>query len=283
MLIYILSALIIISALGGGLYAWKLYQKRAYIRTIIAALQEQRKDILKEKSKDGVKTGKQEELEWKLLRASISKDEFFQIKILIYTVSLLLLFAPYFYVSLKFAVFLAIIAIGMIIYGPELYLDSAKNERVKKIDHDLSTFLDLVIIILEAGGGLKNALNEVSRRAEGMLSKDLIQEIRTLETELTNYSATVAYDNLVKRTGSKYLSALVDFLKLADETGIGVKTIFESQSKEIKEEEFFQIEKKSTTINLYLTMIVFVFLIPALGAFIIFPMMAGQLMGNSLF
>jgi len=283
MIINILIVLIVLALIGVALYGWRIYQKRAYVRTIISALQEPRADILKEKQEGRGNQAKQEEFEWKLLRANINKTEYFQMKLLIYAVGLLLLIAPYFYVSLNMSIVLAIAAIGLIIFGPNAYLDSAKNERVKKIDHDLSTFLDLVIIILEAGGGLKNALNEVSRRAEGMLSEELIYEIRTLETELTNYSSTVAYDNLVKRTGSKYLSSLVDFLKLADETGIGVKTIFESQSKDIKEEEFFQIEKKSTTINLYLTMIVFVFLIPALGAFIVLPMMAGQLMGNSLF
>jgi len=282
-MIYALIIFIVIALLGASLYGWRIYQKRAYVRTVIAALQEERVDILKEKHDYKGNQDKQEEFEWKLLRASVTKSEFLQMKLLIYAVGILLLIAPYYYVSLNMSIVLGIFAIALIIFGPNAYLTSAKDERVKKIDHDLSTFLDLVVIILEAGGGLKNALNEVSRRAEGMLSKELIDEIRTLETELTNYSSVVAYDNLVKRTGSKYLSSLVDFLKLADETGIGVKTIFESQSKEIKEEEFFQIEKKSTTLNLYLTMIVFVFLIPALGAFIVFPMMAGQLMGNSLF
>jgi len=282
-MLYALIIFIGFAVLGASLYGWRIYKKRKYVRTIIAALKEERSDILKEKHEDSSNKDKEEEFEWKLLRAATTKSEFLQMRLLIYAVGVLLFFAPYFYVSLNMSIVLAIFAVALIIFGPNLYLESSKDERVKKIDHDLSTFLDLVVIILEAGGGLKNALNEVSRRANGMLSKELIDEIRTLETELTNYSSVVAYDNLVKRTGSKYLSSLVDFLKLADETGIGVKTIFESQSKEIKEEEFFQIEKKSTTLNLYLTMIVFVFLIPALGAFIVLPMMAGQLMGNSLF
>lgn len=258
-------------------YVGYIQYKKRKINKIMRVLREKREVILestteKDENKETI------ELEWKLRRAGIVRREYYQILVLIYFTALVLMVVPYFFVSLNMAIMLGLSGVGLVIFGPNMYLESEKNARVEKIDHDLSTFLDLVVIILEAGGGLKNALNEVTHRGRTILCKELVGEIKILENELTNYDADTAYDNLVKRTGSKHIASLVDFLKLADETGIGVKTIFESQSQDIKDEAFFEVEKKGTVINLYLTMVVFMFLLPALAGFIVFPMMEGNLM-----
>ena len=76
---------------------------------------------------------------------------------------------------------------------------------------------------------------------------------------------------------SRDLDKIVDFLILSEETGLGVKNIFSTQSDEMRQKEFYKIKGKANTLSLYLTLIIFVFILPTLGAFIIFPMMAGSL------
>ncbi len=252
-------------------YIFYHYKKREKINRILSLLKDEKVSILKDtptQDRDG-----KINLEWKLIRAGMSRSDFFMTMVLIYVVFVVLVAAAFFYLDSMKAYLVLVSFVVLSFFMPNIYLDSVHQERVKKIEHDLSTFLDLVIIILESGGGMKNALKDVTLKGEKILSKELTKEIKQLEAEMTTYSAQEAYENLSKRTGSKHIGALVEFLNLADETGIGVKTIFESQSKDIKAEEFFAIEKKAATVNLTLTMIIFVFIVPALGAFIVLPMM----------
>ena len=94
---------------------------------------------------------------------------------------------------------------------------------------------------------------------------------------MTNYSTKKAYENMKKRIDSEDVAKIVDFLILSEEAGIGVKNIFASQSDEMRQEKFYKIKGKVNTLNMYLMLIIFIFVLPALGAFIVFPMMAGSL------
>ncbi len=279
--ILLFSIAMLLSILGWIFY--RHYQKRRYINKIIAVLKEKSEtsDTIMELHDEDVKNpSKQEALKWRLLQAGIGEKAYFETKMAIYGFGLFMAIFPFFFFSKQSALMLAVSGVVIAIFAPGLYLDSARNERVKKIDHDLSSFLDLIIIMLESGAGLKNALNFVADRGDKVLSPLLVNEIKTLETELSNYDSATAYDNLARRTGSKYIISMVDFLKLAEETGMGVKSIFENQAREIKDAEFYEVEKKAATVNLSLTLVVFLFLLPALAAFIILPMRAGNIMGG---
>jgi tight adherence protein C len=170
-----------------------------------------------------------------------------------------------------------LVGVLLVIFGGPLYLYIAKSERIEKINNDLGVFLDLINVILEAGGGLKNAFFTVSTRANGILDEELLKEIAILEYEMTNYSTKKAYENLKKRVDSEDVAKIVDFLILSEEAGIGVKNIFSTQSDEMRQEKFYKIKGKVNTLNMYLMVIIFIFVLPSLGAFIIFPMMAGKL------
>lgn len=271
---------LLLSIVGWILYRY--YRRTRYINKIIAALKEnsESSQTIMERHTDVKNPSKQEALKWKLLQAGITPKEYLETKIAIYAFGLFMVIFPFFFFTVQTALLLAVSGVVIVIFAPGLYLESARSERVKKIDHDLSSFLDLIIIMLESGAGLKNALNFVAEKGDKVLSPLLVNEIKTLETELSNYDSATAYDNLAKRTGSKYIISMVDFLKLAEETGMGVKSIFENQAKEIKDAEFFEVEKKAATVNLSLTLVVFLFLLPALAAFIILPMRAGNIMGG---
>ena len=158
-----------------------------------------------------------------------------------------------------------------------MYLEIAKGERVEKINNDLGVFLDLVNVILEAGGSLKNAFFEVSKRGVGIIDQELLKEVAILEYEMTNHSTKVAYENLKERVDSRELDKVIDFLILSEETGIGVKNIFTMQSDEMRKDKFYKIKGKVNTLNMYLMLIIFLFVLPAFAAFIIFPIMGGTL------
>ncbi len=212
-----------------------------------------------------------------LLQAGITKKEYNEGKLVFALIGIIIAVSLSILFSRNIGIIGIVIGTSLIIFGGKIYLYISKSEREDKINNDLGVFLDLVNILLEAGGGLKNAFFTISTRANGILNEELLKEIAILEYEMTNYSTKKAYENLKKRVGSDDVAKIVDFLILSEEAGIGVKNIFSTQSDEMRQEKFYKIKGKVNTLSLYLMLIIFIFVLPAIGAFIIFPMMSGKL------
>jgi tight adherence protein C len=231
------------------------------------------KSIIEEQNKKQ----KDDSLNLKLIQAGTTYKEYTEARLLFSLIGLIITFALPFFSSTLIAIASVIIGILIIIYGGQIFLYISKSERVEKINRDLGTFLDLVNVILEAGGSLKNAFFEVSRKTKGIINDELLKEISILEYEMTNYSTKVAYENLKNRVDSKEMDKVIDFLILSEETGIGVKNVFTMQSDEMRKEKFYKIKGKVNTLNMYLMLIIFLFILPAFAAFIVFPIMGGTL------
>ena len=220
---------------------------------------------------------KSEEFSLKLAQSGTTLRSYNEAKLMIIFMSILIGASIPYFVSIQFALVIILTCIVVAIKSGAIFLHISKSERVSKIDKDLGIFLDLTNVILEAGGGLKNAFFKVSQEAKYIIDDELLKEIGILEYEMTNYSTKKAYDNLKKRVDSRELDKIVDFLLLNEETGIGVKNIFSTQSDEMRQKEFYRIKGKANTLSLYLMLVIFVFILPTLGAFIVFPLMEGKL------
>ncbi len=218
-----------------------------------------------------------EDIHFKLIQAGLTKKEYNEGKMVFAIIGIVLAVSLPLFFSFTIGIIGVVVGVLIIIFGGKIYLHISKSERVEKIDNDLGVFLDLINVILEAGGGLKNAFFTVSTRAHGILDDELLKEIAILEYEMTNYSTKKAYENLKKRVDSDDVTKIVDFLILSEEAGIGVKNIFSAQSDEMRQEKFYKIKGKVNTLNMYLMLVIFIFVMPTLGAFIVFPMMAGKL------
>lgn len=258
--------------------AWFFYDTKGVKKQIVLlskldalAIVDQQKEI-KNDDKEGTTS-----LHFKLVQSGITKKEYNEGKLVFALIGIILAIALPLFFSFTIGVIGIVVGLLLLILGGPLYLYISKSERVEKINNDLGVFLDLINVILEAGGGLKNAFFTVSVRASGILDEELLKEIAILEYEMTNYSTKKAYENLKKRVDSEDVAKIVDFLILSEEAGIGVKNIFSTQSDEMRQEKFYKVKGKVNTLNMYLMLIIFIFVLPALGAFIVFPMMAGSL------
>jgi len=274
-LIYFSPILIIVIFL----LVWYFYDNKSQKKQIVKlskldtlAIVDQQKNIKEESSEIEGKN-----LYFKLIQAGLTKKEYNEGKLVFSLIGLIVGIAAPMLFSINIGIIGILIGVLLVIFGGPLYLYIARTERIEKINNDLGVFLDLINVILEAGGGLKNAFFTVSTRANGILDEELLKEIAILEYEMTNYSTKKAYENLKKRVDSEDVAKIVDFLILSEEAGIGVKNIFSTQSDEMRQEKFYKIKGKVNTLNMYLMVIIFIFVLPSLGAFIIFPMMAGKL------
>jgi len=215
----------------------------------------------------------------KLTQAGISKKEFKEIVFASIVGGLTVLSLIYILkLSMMMNIFIALIGISIASLTPMLYVEEQRKARIKRIDNDLAIFLDLLIIILEGGGGLNNAIDQVTIDGESVLGKDLLSESKRFKYEFITYGSDVAYKNLASRTGSEAVGTIVGFMKLSEETGIGVKSIFENQAQEIKADDMLNVEKRAAMMNVNLTFTMFLFIIPAVIAMIVFPMMSDALM-----
>lgn len=266
---------LLISAVVVVLY---LYQDRLKTKKLIVSLSRLDVSDIIDKQKNITKsTQNTPDFNLKLIQSGITLKEYNEAKFLFIVIGLIIGVGLPFVLPMTLGAIAIAVAIALVIFSGQIYLAMSKAERVEKINNDLGVFLDLINVILEAGGSLKNAFFQVSNKAHGIICEDLLKEIAILEYEMTNYSTKKAYENLKQRVDSKEMDKIVDFLILSEETGIGVKNIFSMQSDEMRKEKFYKIKGKVSTLNMYLMIVIFIFVLPALSAFIIFPMMAGRL------
>ncbi len=261
-----------------GILAWILYDRNTLKKQIIMLSKLDKLDIIdKQKRVSGDEDTAENRHALRLLQAGLTQKEYTEGKFMFYILGIVLMGATPILFSFTIGMIGVLVGIICLIFGGQIYLSIAKSEREEKINNDLGVFLDLINVILEAGGGLKNAFFQVSRRAHNIIDEELLKEVSILEYEMTNYSTKKAYENLKKRVDTEDMAKIVDFLILSEETGLGVKGIFSTQSDEMRQQKFYQIKGKVNTLNMYLILVIFIFVLPSVGAFIVFPMMEGKI------
>jgi tight adherence protein C len=273
LLIIIASTALLVAIWAFAYHAYITYISRQWIHRIFNVKEQ---NVLETESTQFEKT-----LRLKLTRAGITPKELTEVAFTGVIGGIALGTIP-FILDLSFLMDLLIIlmGLGIAIGTAPLYLEEQIKERIKRIEEDLSIFIDLLIIILEGGGGLNNAIDQVTKDGSSVIRKDLLEESRLFKNDYVTYSSEVAYSNLVQRTGSEAIGTIVNFMRLSEETGIGVKTIFENQSREIKEKDMLEIEKKAAMLNINLTLVMFLFILPAMIAMIAFPLSGDGLMSG---
>ena len=168
--------------------AWYFYDSRGIKKQIIQLSKLDATSIIDQQKEQKEEKYKKEDLNFKLIQAGLTKKEYYEGRMLFIIIGLIIgIFFPLYFASVIGIIGL-VIGILLAVFGGKIYLYISKTERVEKINNDLGVFLDLINVILEAGGGLKNAFFTVSTRAHGIIDEELLKEIAILEYEMTNYT-----------------------------------------------------------------------------------------------
>lgn len=142
---------------------------------------------------DTAYSAKKAEFALKLQRAGLQRKQFNEI-IFASILAGASLISLIFILDLNFLneIFLFILGIAIAVLMPYLYLEEQIKARIKRIENDLPIFIDLLIIILEGGGGLNNAIDKVTIEGESVLGPDLLAESKKFKNEFITYSSDVA-------------------------------------------------------------------------------------------
>ncbi len=154
-----------------------------------------------------------------------------------------------------------IFAGGAAFYAPELLLDFLRKSRKKQITLGLPDCLDLLVVSVEAGLGLDQAMRKVSEEMKSSF-RVLAEEIQlcTLHLQMGKVRASVLQD-LGQRTGVEDLRTLATLLIQADKFGSGVAQALrvQSDSMRIKRQQLAEEKAAKTAVKLIFPLVIFIF------------------------
>jgi tight adherence protein C len=160
---------------------------------------------------------------------------------------------------------------GMGWVGPVLYVRYRKNTRQHDIQLALADALDLLVICVEAGLGLNQALMRVAQEIRHV-SMILSAELAFVNAEIrAGVPRDVALGNLSERTGVEDIRSLVTMLVQTDRFGTSVARSLRVHSDTLRQKRRQRAEEAAakTTIKMVFPLVFCIF--PALFVVILGP------------
>lgn len=150
-------------------------------------------------------------------------------------------------------------AVGMFV--PILIIGVLGKRRQERIFLALPNAVDLLIIGLEAGTGIDQAIFEVSQELDG-ISRDLKSEFEVYGNEMRlGSNRRKALHNLGKRAGVDDLNSLANVLLQADRFGTGISQALREMARSVRHKRRQKAEERAskTAVTLLIPLILFIF------------------------
>jgi tight adherence protein C len=156
---------------------------------------------------------------------------------------------------------------------PAILLKNRIIKRQQAIQRAWPNALDLMLICVESGMGIDQALRKVADEI-GLDSVDLAEEIMLTVSELSYLpDRRMAFENLAARTGLDAVKAVIASLKQAERHGTSLGASLRVLSQENRDIRLQAAEKKAAALPPKLTVPMILFFLPVLFAVIIAPAM----------
>lgn len=163
----------------------------------------------------------------------------------------------------------ALAAVGS--YGPEIWLRMQVGKRQKAVTNAMPDTLDLMVVCVEAGMSLDQAIQRVSSemRTSG---PEISQEFYQLTLELrAGRPRAEALRALASRVGLEDLNSLVSLLIQADMFGIGVGRTLRVYAESMRVRRHQKAEEKAAKLPVMLMLPLILCILPSLFAVIMGP------------
>ncbi|HUP01695.1 MAG TPA: type II secretion system F family protein [Gemmatimonadota bacterium] len=166
--------------------------------------------------------------------------------------------------------------------APKFYLGRRQKKRAREVQLALPDMLDMLVVCVEAGMGLNQAMVRVAEEMS-TLCKTLSEEVHFANLEIqTGTPRDEALRNLGERTGSEDLRALAAMLIQTDRFGTSIGRALRVHSETLRTKRRQRAEEAAakTTIKLVFPLVLFIF--PAMFVVILGPAMLHifRTMGN---
>ncbi|HUA19895.1 MAG TPA: type II secretion system F family protein [Bryobacteraceae bacterium] len=162
----------------------------------------------------------------------------------------------------KFGAVLAAVAVGF--FGPNEYVRMAAKRRQKEIQRGLANALDLMVVCVESGLGLDQAIMQVAKELEHA-HPEISEELAIVNLELkAGKRRAEALRNLADRTAVEDLKKLVAVLIQADRFGTGVALSLRAHSDYMRVQARQIAEEKAAKLGVKLVFPIFFCILPSL-------------------
>ena len=149
-------------------------------------------------------------------------------------------------------------------FGPNLYLDHLVDERREELRLSLPDALDLLVISVEAGLGLDQAIQYVGRELR-ITHKELSEELGLLNLEIrAGHRRADALRNLADRTGERELRKLVAILVQTDKFGTSMAESLRTHSDFLRVRRRQEAEERAGKVGVKLVFPIFFFILPSM-------------------
>jgi tight adherence protein C len=156
-------------------------------------------------------------------------------------------------------------------YLPDIWLRQKTDKRREKLLKALPDALDLMVVCVEAGMGLDEAINRVAKESK-IQSRELSEEFSFLGLELrAGKQRQDALKNLAERTNLEEVKNLVTLLIQADKFGTNIADTLRVYSDSFRTERFQRAEEMAAKMPVKLIFPLILFIFPALFIVIIGP------------
>ena len=172
--------------------------------------------------------------------------------------------------STKLMATLASVAIGF--FAPNEYVRSVAGRRQKQIRRGLPNALDLMVVSVESGLGLDQAVVQVAKELENA-HPEISQEFALMNLELkAGKRRTEALRNLAERTNVDDLKKLTAVLIQADRFGTSVAATLRNHAEFMRVQARQVAEEKAAKLGVKLVFPIFFCILPSLFVVTVGPM-----------
>jgi len=162
----------------------------------------------------------------------------------------------------KFLFVLAAVAMGF--FGPNEWVKIKSQRRQKQLQRGLSNGLDLLVVCVESGLGLDQAVVQVAKELEHA-HPEISEEFTMVTLEMKAGKRRVeALRNLAERTGVDDLKKLVAVLIQADRFGTGVAASLRGHADFMRVQARQVAEEKAAKLGVKLVFPIFFCILPTL-------------------
>lgn len=158
-----------------------------------------------------------------------------------------------------------VIAAGLVGYfGPTFVLESLVTKRQERLRMSLPDALDLMVVCVEAGLGLDQAVRSVSEELR-ITHKEISEELSMVNLEMrAGKRRAEALKNLAERTGEPELRKLVAILIQADRFGTSIAESLRTHSDFMRVRRRQEAEERAGKVGVKLVFPIFFFILPSM-------------------
>jgi tight adherence protein C len=149
-------------------------------------------------------------------------------------------------------------------FAPMLYVEHLVDKRREELRYSLPDALDLMVVSVEAGLGLDQAIQYVARELT-VTHRDLSEELGLLHLEMrAGKRRADALRNLADRTGEQELKKLVAILIQTDKFGTSMAESLRVHSDFLRVRRRQQAEERAGKVGVKLVFPIFFFIMPSM-------------------